>query len=807
MKNNNKADLLEFIPATQRVVNLVNESLNVKPELCIERARILTECDRKFQALPAPIRRARSLSQILQKMSIFIGDEELIVGNQARKLRASPFFPEYAVEYLEAEIDTLNKRKADPFILREEDKEEFREIIEYWRSRTHEKKVDLYETEKLKKALAYGPLLGAHLLCSGHGHISVGYEKVLKIGLNGFLAEIETSLSKLDLLKLEDIEKWTFLTAAKELLSAVIDFAGRFAVLALEKAKTENEIRRKELEKIAEICKNVPANPANTFYEALQSIWFVSVVLQIESNGHSITVGRLDQYLEPYFTRETEEGTLDYRQAQELLGCLFIKMHSVNKLRSNAATQYASGYPTYQNVTVGGQKDIGIDGVNDVTYLIINAMENVRFPSPNLTARFWSGSSNEYMKKCVDSMSLGFGMPALLDDEVIIPSLLARGVNIRDAYNYCAMGCVEIGVSGKWGYRETGMTFFNFLKVLEIAIHGGKDPVNGNYTWGETKSLAEMESFDELKEAWEKYIELFVNYEIQHDAFADHCLRELPDVFCSALVEDCIERGKMLLEGGAVYDMLSGDQIGIANVANSMAAIKKLVFDDQYISGEKMLNFMDNNFEGEGGESLRQVLLNKVPKYGNDDDYADELAVWAYEAYMDEVEKYKNTREGKGPVGCGYFASTVGITSNMPCGKQVGATPDGRKAFQPTAEGASPQVGTDTHGPTAVLKSVAKIPAIRMTGGQLLNLKFSPGFLAKDNEKWKLVDMIRSFGELKGWHVQLNVVSRDTLREAQKNPQNYKNLMVRVAGYCALFTELDPETQNDIIARTEHTAF
>ena len=798
--------VLEFIPPTERVKRLIDEVLNTKPELCIERARIYTESDRNSGIMPKALKHSKAVAEVLRNMTVFIGDDELIVGNQARKLRSAPVFPEYDVDWLSEELDQLSERKADPFLVAEDEKEEFRRIIDYWKGKTHRDRVDFYSSEDIVEGRANGVLVGAHLLSGSHGHVAVGYEKILKVGLKGYIAEIDDELSKIDLKKAEDLNKIDFFKGAKEMLEAAIDFAERFADEAERKASEEkNEQRKAELLKIASNCRNVPANPAKDFWEALQCVWFITVIMQIESNGHSISVGRLDQYTYPFYLKDVEIGKMDIYKAQELLACMFVKMHAMNKVKSLAHTIYASGYPMYQNLTIGGQSGIGEDGENDITYLILNAMENVRFPSPNLTARYWAGSSDRYMKKCVDSISLGFGMPALLSDEVIIPSLLARGVSIEDAYNYCAIGCIEVAVAGKWGYRVFGMTFMNFPKMFEIAINGGVDPKRTGYKWPIKKSLAEMESFDEVMEAWRESVKIFAELEVQNDAIADHCLKELPETFTSALIDDCIKRGKMLLDGGAGYDMISGAQIGIADLANSMAGIKKLVFEDKVLSGEEMLEVLNSNFNVKNGEIIRQIMINKVPKYGNDIDYVDMLAKEAYEIYMDTIEKYKNTREGMGPIGCGYFAATVTISSNVGSGKNVGATADGRRAREPLAEGGSPHSGTDTNGPTSVMKSITKIPTIRMTGGQLLNLKFSKNILEEESEKRKLISQLRTFGELKGWHVQINAVSADTLKAAQKDPENYKNLMVRVAGYCALFTDLDVETQNDIIARTEHT--
>jgi len=363
-----------------------------------------------------------------------------------------------------------------------------------------------------------------------------------------------------------------------------------------------------------------------------------------------------------------------------------------------------------------------------------------------------------------------------------------------------------VSVAGKWGYRCFGMTFLNLAKMFEIAMNGGVDPRDPSWRWPVSKSLAEMTSFEEVMEGWREIVRIFTRLEVMNDAVIDHCLKEVPEVFTSGLVDDCIHRGKMLLDGGAIYDMVSGCQIGIADLANSMAGIKKLVFEDKVLTGQELLEVLASNFQCEKGEYYRQMMLNKVPKYGNDDDYVDRLATEAFEIYMDEVEQYKNTRDGLGPIGCGYYAATVTMSANVGSGKNVGATADGRWAWEALAEGASPHAGTDVNGPTAVMKSITKFPTERITGGQLLNLKFSENLLAEEDTRWKLAAQLRAFSLLKGWHVQINTLSAKTLKAAQQNPEKYRNLMVRVAGYCALFTDLSRDTQNDIIARTEHTS-
>jgi pyruvate formate-lyase/glycerol dehydratase family glycyl radical enzyme len=798
-------DLKNFIPATQRVLNLKKEVLYAVPEICIERGKIITESDRKYSALPPTLKRAHALEDILSQMSIFIGKQELIVGNQAGKLRAAPLFPEFSVDWLEEELDTLSTRPADTFTVYEEEKEQIREILDYWRGRTHEDRIAALMPDAYQQAEELGVLMGIHIRVGGHGHISLGHEKVLKRGLLDIVREAKERMDALDLLSYDSLDKKAFYLAVIKVCHSIIKFAGRYADLAEEMAADEKDsLRKQELLKIAEVCRWAPANPARNFHEAVQTSWFIQLILQIESNGHSISFGRFDQYMFPFYQQDQAAGRITVSQSQELIACLFVKLKSIIKVKPWDHAQYATGYPMYQNMTIGGQDQTGHDAVNDVSYLCINAMENVRFPEPNLVSRYAANTPDDYLKKCVDSFSLGFGMPAMVNDEIIIPSLLNRGVAKADAFNYGTVGCIEVSIPGKWGYRCYGMTFTSFVKQLDFTLRGARDPKVTTDFIEPGKNLAECESFDEVMAEWDRQNRVFTDLAVKHDILVDECKKKLPEMLFAILVDDCMARGKTILEGGAVYDMNSGVQIGLSSVANSMAAIKKMVFEEKKYSGAQILRAMDENFEGENGEIMRQILLNKVPKYGNDDDYVDSIAVSAYESYMDAVEKHTNGRFGKGPIGCGYYASTVTVSCNIGAGADVGATPDGRKAGEAVAEGASPHSGTDILGPTAVIKSVTKLPTIRITGGQLLNLKFSPDALRNETDKQKLVDLLRAFSDLKGWHLQFNVINRETLKAAQKAPDEYKDLMVRVAGYCALFTDLDNDLQDEIIKRTEH---
>ena len=571
--------------------------------------------------------------------------------------------------------------------------------------------------------------------------------------------------------------------------------------------KEESLERKPELKKIAEICRNISDNTPANFYEAAQLTYFVQLVLQIESNGHSVSLGRLDQYLYPFFIKDIKAGKLCEEFASVLLKNFWCKLYSINKIRSWSHTRYSAGSPLYQNVTIGGQTVDGKDAVNELSWLILKSVGEMQLTQPNLSVRYHKNIDKNFVMECLKVIEKGFGMPAFNNDEVVIPRLLELGVEKEDAYSYSAIGCIEIAVPGKWGYRCTGMSFLNFMRVFLAALNNGKDLRSGETFKKGTGKFIDFENFAQVMEAWKTQVQYYAKATVMIDTAVDLAIEEnVHDILCSAFVDDCIARGKTIKEGGSKYDFVSGLQVGIANLGNSLAAIKKLVFEEKRISKEELMDALDSNFAGVQGEKIRQIMLNYAPKFGNDDDYVDSILTEAYTYFIDEIEKYHTTRHGRGPIGCRYYAGTSSISANVPSGAVVSATPDGRKAGVALAEGCSPSSGTDIHGPTAVFKSVSKLPTSRITGGVLLNQKLSPATIKPHVNKVKLTAMLDTFfNDLKGWHVQYNIVDRDTLLKAKRNPEQYRNLVVRVAGYSAFFTVLSPDAQDDIIARTEHS--
>jgi len=793
---------------SERIAKLKSNVLIAVPTICTERARFYTEVYQAFESSPVILKRAYALEKTLKKMTIFISEGELIVGNQSSKLRAAPIFPEYVTSWIINELDEFDKRPGDAFFINEEQKNELKEICGWWTGKTLIERGYSLMSPLNREIHDSGIIRAEGNLTSGDAHIAVNFEKILETGLGGYLQSIEIMQQNLKDTDDRFFEKQDFYNALITGITAFQTFIKRFEKLSLELSDCEVDPKRKsELVTISNICANISENPPDGFYEALQLTWFVQLILQIESNGHSVSLGRMDQYLYRFYKNDLVSGKINEDIARELLENTWLKLLSVNKIRSWSHTRYSAGGPLYQNVTIGGQTIEGKDAVNELSYLILDSVGRMKLTQPNLSVRFHKNISDEFLNKCVNVIGMGFGMPAFNNDEIVIPSLINLGIKKDDAYNYSAIGCIEIAVPGKWGYRCTGMSFLNFMRVFLAAMNNGLDSMTGKTFHTGTGNFIDFISFTDMMLAWKDQIEFYTRETVEIDTAADLAIEELvPDILCSAFVDDCISRGKTIKEGGSVYDFISGLQVGIANLGNSLAAIKKLVFEEANISKETLIKNLKNNFKGKDGEKVRQLLLNYAPKYGNDDDYVDKLLCEAYMYYIDELKKYHTTRFGRGPIGCRYYAGTSSISANVPSGSVVPATPDGRKAFTPLAEGSSPTSGTDTLGPTAVFKSVSKLPANKILGGVLLNQKLSPSALTNETQKQKLISIIRTFFEtLKGWHVQYNIVSRDTLLAAKKNPENYRDLVVRVAGYSAFFTTLSPDTQDDIIARTEQS--
>ena len=797
-----------FGTLTERMKEFREEVLDEKPYIDAQRAILATLAYKENLNQPRVMVRAKMLEKVLDHMSIYIEDKSLLAGNQATKNRNAPIFPEYTMEFVMNELNQFEKRDGDVFYITEKTKEQLREIAPFWQNNNLRARGEALLPEEVRVFMETGVFGMEGKLNAGDAHLAVNYERILKDGLRGYEKRVKEYKATLDLTDPESIDKYCFYNAVLIVLKAVRNFANRYSVLAKDLAEKElNQERKIELLEISRICSKVPYEPAETFQEAVQSVWFIQLILQIESNGHSLSYGRFDQYMYPYYDRDIKNGTIKESEALELLTCLWIKTLTINKVRSQAHTLSSAGSPMYQNVTIAGQTIDKKDAVNDLSFLVLKSVAQTRLTQPNLTVRYHKNINKHFLDECVEVMRLGFGMPALNNDEIIIPSFMDWQVKEEDAYNYSAIGCVETAVPGKWGYRCTGMSYINFPRMLLCTMNNGVDLTsNKRFTKG-YGYFTEMESYEELLKAWDKTIREITRYSVIVENVIDKASeRDVPDILCSALTDDCIARGKTIKEGGAVYDFISGLQVGIANMADCLAAIKKLVYEEKKITRQELWNAILDDFSSPENKKIQEMLIREAPKYGNDDDYVDQLIVEAYDSYIEEIEKYPNTRYNRGPIGGIRYAGTSSISANVGQGMSTMATPDGRNAFEPLAEGCSPAHNSDKNGPTAVFKSVSKLRTNKITGGVLLNQKMTPQMLSTEENRQKLELLIKTFfNRLHGYHVQYNIVSKETLIDAQKHPEKHKDLIVRVAGYSAFFNVLSKKTQDDIIGRTEQS--
>lgn len=780
---------------SERIEKIKARFVATTPEICAERAKLITESYKETEGLPMSTRRAKALEKILMGMSIFIEDDELIVGNQSSMPRSAPVYPEFSCEWLEAELDRLAKRSADVFLISEDVKQTLRkDVFPYWKGKTNQEiATALMKPEALAAQNAVVYTVGNYYF-NGVGHISANYGKVMREGLNSVIAEAEKAKEKFDYADAHQMKSLHFLESTIIANKAVIAFANRYADEAERLAAVEQDASRKaELLEIARICRKVPAEPAETFPEAVQSFWFIHLVIQLESNGHSISPMRFDQYCYPFY--EASKVSMPPEKAQELLDLMWLKLNGLNKVRDETSTMAFAGYPMFMNIIVGGQDREGKDATNELSLMLLQAAANTKLYAPSLSIRIHEGTPDVLYMKSAEVSRMGLGVPAYFSDRTIIPALLSRGLTLEDARDYGIIGCVEPQVGGKTeGWHDAA--FFNMAKVIELVLNDGYDPRTGTQVGPRTGVVTEMQTFDDVMAAYTKQMEYFVGLMCHADNMVDLAHgQNVPLPFLSSLVEDCIGRGKSLQEGGAIYNFSGPQGVGVANAGDSLTAIKKLCFDEKAISLPELKDIIDKDFEG--AEEIRQMLINRAPKYGNDDDYADDIAVESANIYCREVNKYHNPRGGQFQPGL-YPAS-----ANVPFGGVCGATPDGRKKGTPLADGVSPIGGFDISGPTATVNSVAKLDHEVTSNGTLLNQKFHPNAVKGEEGLRNLIAITETYFKNGGFHVQYNVIDRNTLLEAQKKPDDYQSLVVRVAGYSAFFTALDKSLQDDIISRTE----
>lgn len=800
---------LEFIPENndidlERVHRLQQQMEKRIASICSERAVLITESFRETEGENYVLRKAKAFKHILENMTIYIEKDSLIFGNQASQNFAAPIFPEFSIKWVIKELDEFDKRTGDVFQISEKVKADLREIAPYWEGHTHEDEVLNNTPDAIMKAEKQGVLHRGGISNSGDGHIVPKHELILEKGFRGIIDDAKEKL-KNDNLTEENI---IFYQSVIIVLEGTLNFIKRYSVLAYEMADKEIDLKRKkELLDIGKMCETLMEKPAQSFYEGCEVCYLVHMLQMIESNGHSFCYGRFDQYMYDLYKSDIDNGILTKEKAVEIITHMFLMNSSNNKVRSYGHTKFSQGYPLYSNLMVGGRKPDGTDGTNELSYLCIEAMNLTKMAEPNFSMRYNTDTPKDLLRLAAKLIRTGCGMPSMFNDEVAVKGLIDLGIPKEDALDYCAIGCVETGVPGKYGHRATGMTYVNWGKLLEIVLNNGMDPDSGiqmiNIN-GKEGNKVEYETYDKLWAAWEKMLKFYSDLAVECDTICDKSLAIYDaDPFASCFIDNCMEIGKTLKNGGCKYDVISQSNIGPCVVGNSLAAIKKLIFEDKNITWEQLLGALERNWSGEGDEYIHK-LVNKVPKFGNDEDYVDEIVRDVFNSYLKLLPEYKTDRYGKGPEISCYTMSTSNITSYVPNGLDVGATPDGRIARSPLNEGCSPTQGTDKNGPTAVINSVSKLPNDKVAAGQLLNMRFAPGSLAGDENLEKFVNFLEA-SVLKGiYHNQFNIIDSETLLDAKKHPENYTDLIVRVAGYCAQFISLMPEAQDAIIARTEN---
>ena len=830
------------IPKSSRITRLVDHLYAKMPEIESYRAKLITESYKETEDQPIITRRAKAFSHILHNIPIIIRDEELIVGSNSIAPRGCQTFPEFSFQWLEDELDTVATRTADPFYISEQAKADLREVHKYWKGKTTSELATAYMAPEAIRAIDHNIFTPGNYFYNGVGHVTVKYWEVLEIGYEGIMAKAQAELDKCNVGDGDYAERSRFLEAVIISCQAVIDYADRYAKLALEMAEKCTDPQRKaELLVIASNCSKVPAKGATNFWEACQSFWFVQQLLQMESSGHSISPGRFDQYMYPYYKKDIESGAITRTAAQELLDCIWVKLNDLNKVRDAASAEGFAGYSLFQNLIVGGQDKDGNDVTNDLSFMCIEASMHVHLPAPSLSIRVWNGSPHDLLIKAAELTRTGIGLPAYYNDEVIIPALQNRGLSLADAREYNIIGCVEPQKAGKTeGWHDAA--FFNMCRPLELVFANGMD--QGEMVGIPTGDVTKMETFDEFYDAYKKQMEYCISLLVNADNAIDvaHAKR-CPLPFLSSMIDDCIKRGKTVQEGGAVYNFTGPQGFGIANMADSLYAIRQLVYQEKKFTMEELKEALAWNYgKGLDEQSVRDIttgilremtesgakvdadtaaavlksvmnaqmspekmaryqeihdMIAEVPKFGNDLPEVDYFARDVAYTYTRPLQNFKNPRGGQ------YQAGLYPVSANVPLGGQTGATPDGRYAHTPVADGVSPSAGKDVNGPTAAASSVAKLDHFIVSNGTLFNQKFHPSALSGREGLEKFVALIRSYFDQKGMHMQFNVVSRETLLDAQAHPENYKHLVVRVAGYSALFTTLSKSLQDDIIRRTE----
>lgn len=779
---------IKKIPMTPRIQRLHQETLEEPRYLSVEQAKLITKMYREHSAESIPMKRAYALRESMEKLEIDIRRGEIIVGNRTKESCAGVVFPEGGISWLEREIDILETRPQDRFFVRPEDRDYFfDELVPFWKGMTLEDNVSANLPEEIKVCEVVGKL---NQKDHAQGHICPNVREWLERGPAGLLAETEERL------KTADEAHQEYYQATRLVLEGSIIFMSRYANLAEELAENSVGGEKKDYEAVSQACRNLTGQPAGSFREAVQSMWFLMVFLQMESNASSFSPGRADQYLYPYFRRDLDEGRATLSEMQEILDAVFIKFNQIVYMRNTDGAAFFAGFPIGFNIALGGKKADGSDAVNELSHLFLHAQEHVQMRQPNLSARVHEGSQESYLHHVAEVISLGTGMPQLFNDEAVIPALEGAGYSREDARNYAVVGCVELSTHGNaLGFSDAGM--FNMVKCLELTLNNGVDMLNGKQLGLQLGDLTDFKTFEELEAAYKKQMNYFTEQMEKGLVIIEEMHRKyMPSTMLSSVIDDCLEKGRDVTAGGAVYNKSGIQLIQVANVADSLAALKELVYDKKEIAASELLEQLRGNYPD---ERVRQMMLTHAPKYGNDVDWVDSMGEKWVESFKEKLDTYTNYRGGN------YTIGLYTVSAHVPMGLKVAATPDGRRSGEPLADGGLSAVyGRDQKGPTALLRSVSKIRSVHAANGALLNMKFAPQLFEDDNGIEKFCGIIKGFVKLRISHVQFNVVNKKDLIAARQNPEKYRHLLVRVAGYTANYVDLSEKLQDEIIARTEY---
>ncbi len=784
----NYIDLIDRLKISKRIQTLRNSMLKENRYASIEQAKIITRVYKQNEKESVTIKRALALRESLKQMAIRIDKGELIVGNRTAGVRGGVIFPESGLSWVDEEICHLHERPQDKFYVRPEDIDVFRhEILPYWKGKTLEDKVGQILGEEMSRI---GKVAKINQTDHAQGHVCPNTEKWIKLGPAGLLEDVKARIKEAEPRKSE------FYKAVAIVLEGAIAFIERYERLATGLAQKEKDFATKnEYLEIASICNTLKKKPAQSFREAVQSFWFLYVILQMESNASSFSPGRADQYLYPYFKRDFDNGLITYEKALEIIEALWLKFNQIVYLRSSNSAKYFAGFPIGFNVALGGVTQEGEEAANELSYLFLKAQAHLGLPQPNLSARVFKGASDRFLKTCAKVIGLGSGMPQIFNDEAVIPALMDKGISAFDAKNYAIIGCVELTTHGNsLGWSDAAM--FNMVKALELALNDGVCMLTGKQMGAKTGTLAQHRTFEDVEAAFKQQIDYFIEPMIRCCEIVEKLHAQiLPSAFLSAVVDDCLDKGMDITEGGAHYNLSGIQAIQPANIADSLAALKSMVYDGKKISSQELYKALVANYQDD--EPLRLTLLNHAPKFGNDIEWVDMIGYKWIKYFADKFKGLKNVRGGP------YHTGLYTVSAHVPMGANVGATPDGRKAQKPLADGGLSAVyGRDINGPTALLRSVSRIDSMLGSNGTLLNMKFSPSMFKDEEGIEKFTALLKAFIDLNIIHVQFNVVDKEDLLQAQKDPEAYRSLTVRVAGYTAYFTELAGDLQNEIIERT-----